>query len=56
MARLNDQRVGTELTLKLANVDSQAFGSDALVWRFHKEVAHPAALEDWSRLWRGGFG
>ena len=44
MARLNDQRVGTELTLKLANVDSQAFGGDVLVWRFHKEAVHAAGL------------
>ena len=56
MARLNDQRIGKELTLKLANVDPQAFGGDALVWRFYKEAAHAAALEDWCRLWRGGFG
>ena len=44
MTRLNARRVGTELTLKLANVDSQAFGGDALVQRFHKEVVHDAAL------------
>ena len=43
MARLNDQRVGTELTLKLANVDSQAFGGNALVRRFHKEAVPAAA-------------